>query len=126
MLRPKKKEAVMSKKFDKCATCGDFHWTDQSCCPRYLVWVAGWHGDDDIATADIQEAAPVYAVNPEHAATRYAATYDIKNDYCVVGGDELQMVVWCPDGDKLTFCVRGKMVCSYDAEEITEKEGQQP
>lgn len=94
----------MDKKFERCGTCKEYHWTDQNCLPEWKVFHEDNLGD---------EYKLMRAGNAEDAALAYASYYNTTSDYCLMN-DEIEIFVY-ENGEKVKFVVGAEPDINYTA-----------
>jgi hypothetical protein len=61
--------------FKKCDNCHDWHWTNESCKPEYLVYYEDYMGD---------EPKLIHALSHNDAALKFAQYYNTRTDYSLI------------------------------------------
>jgi hypothetical protein len=95
---------IMDRKFNKCDTCKEWHWTNEPCLPEFKVFHEDHLGDDHKA---------VRAIDGEEAALAYAAYYNTSCGYCLMN-EEIEIFVE-EDGEKVKYLIGADPGISYSA-----------
>jgi len=97
-----------------CKNCGEyifkFEVNTHKCPPEYKIFHEDYLGD---------EPKILYANSHEEAATKYAEYYDY-DDYGLIDGNNIEIIVESLDGKRKTFICSGRMERVYSAEEKQE------
>lgn len=96
-------------KFTQCSECNQWHFSNENCKPAFKVYDKENRGDDDPKT--------VRAIDHEDAAIEYAAYYNSRHDYCLMG-EEMEVEVEDSEGVRLKFMVGAEPNIQYNCREI--------
>jgi hypothetical protein len=94
--------------YDRCKTCGKFHWDHVKCDPIFKVFDEDYMGDD---------SKEFHASNHEDAALEYASYYNTHCDYSLMNS-EREVIVENDDGIKKKFTITAEPSVHYSASEV--------
>lgn len=102
----------MDRNFNKCTTCGEYHWTNEKCDPIYYVQIPDYHGD---------EWSDIRAKSHSDAVEKYCMLNDAGRDYDIINDGGLD-VIFAKDaeGNIKKFSINAYVEPQYDAEEIVD------
>ena len=94
----------MERKYIKCKTCNNFHWSDHKCDPAFTIEYE--NGDQVIHAYDFEEAAE-----------KFAEEYNIYSEYWLMD-NEMQIKVTDSDGESKNFIIGAEQSIEYWSKEI--------
>ena len=95
------------KKYEKCKTCGCFHWTNESCGKKYIIHHPDYLGEN---------GKVIYGYSFMEAAEKYAEYYD--EDEHPLLGDSIEIWVESENGERKLFELSAEPAINYYANEV--------
>jgi len=99
------------RSYKKCNVCGEYHWTNERCPSEFTVY------HDDYLE---EEGKRVRADSFEDAAEKYAVYYN-QDDYPLLDGEEIEIEVESPEGEKRRFKCGAETTVYYSINELNKE-----